>query len=114
MPDSAVLAWSWNAKRQAINPSDAADSAIEYLTPKGERRTLAYADLVDTVYRAPMRPREGAAREAFDRKGRTHYLRLSASDSLCVWNPSNAGIRKRPCAGCLAHLSAMYYAASMR
>ncbi|KJF76417.1 replication protein, partial [Raoultella planticola] len=61
MPDSAVLAWSWNAKRQAINPSDAADSAIEYLTPKGERRTLAYADLVDTVYRAPMRPREGAA-----------------------------------------------------
>ncbi|EMQ0911182.1 replication endonuclease [Raoultella ornithinolytica] len=75
MPDSAALAWSWNAKRQAINPSDAADSAIEYLTPKGERRTLAYADLVDTVYRAPMRPREGAAREAFDRKGRTHYLR---------------------------------------
>lgn len=75
MPDSAVLAWSWNAKRQAINPSDAADSAIEYLTPKGERRTLAYADLVDTVYRTPMRPREGAAREVFDRKGRTHYLR---------------------------------------
>ncbi|MBL2629940.1 replication endonuclease, partial [Klebsiella pneumoniae] len=66
---------SWNAKRQAINPNSVADSAIEYLTPKGERKTLAYADLVDTVYRTPMRPREGAAREAFDRKGRAHYLR---------------------------------------
>ncbi|HHB8572287.1 TPA: replication endonuclease [Klebsiella pneumoniae] len=75
MPDSAALAWSWNAKRQAINPNSVADSAIEYLTPKGERKTLAYADLVDTVYRTPMRPREGAAREAFDRKGRAHYLR---------------------------------------
>ncbi|WP_142910582.1 hypothetical protein, partial [Klebsiella pneumoniae] len=62
MSDSSALAWSWNASRQAINPGDIADSAIEYLTPKGERRTLAYADLVDTVYRAPMRPREGAAR----------------------------------------------------
>ncbi len=75
MSDSAALAWSWNAKRQAINPDSVADSAIEYLTPKGERKTLAYADLVDTVYRTPMRPREGAAREAFDRKGRAHYLR---------------------------------------
>ena len=75
MSDSSALAWSWNARRQAINPGDAADSAIEYLTPKGERKTLAYADLVDTVYRTPMRPREGAAREAFDRKGRAHYLR---------------------------------------
>lgn len=75
MSDSTALAWSWNARRQAINPGDIVDSAIEYLTPKGERRTLAYADLVDTVYRAPMRPREGAAREAFDRKGRAHYLR---------------------------------------
>ncbi|ATM60644.1 replication endonuclease [Klebsiella pneumoniae] len=75
MSDSAALAWSWNAKRQAINPNSVADSAIEYLTPKGERKTLAYADLVDTVYRTPMRPREGAAREAFDRKGRAHYLR---------------------------------------
>lgn len=75
MSDSAALAWSWNAKRQAINPNSVADSAIEYLTPKGERKTLAYADLVDTVYRTPMRPREGAAREAFDRKGRAQYLR---------------------------------------
>ena len=75
MSDSAALAWSWNAKRQAVNPNSVADSAIEYLTPKGERKTLAYADLVDTVYRTPMRPREGAAREAFDRKGRAHYLR---------------------------------------
>ncbi len=75
MSDSAALAWSWNAKRQAINPNSVADSAIEYLTPKGERKTLAYADLVDTVYRSPMRPREGAAREAFDRKGRAQYLR---------------------------------------
>lgn len=75
MSDTTALAWSWNASRQAINPGDITDSAIEYLTPKGERRTLAYADLVDTVYRAPMRPREGAAREAFDRKGHAHYLR---------------------------------------
>lgn len=75
MSDTTALAWSWNAKRQAINPGDAADSAIEYLTPEGERKTLAYADLVDTVYHTPMRPREGAAREAFDRKGRAHYLR---------------------------------------
>lgn len=75
MSDSISLAWEWNAKRQAINPHDTVDAAIEYLTPKGERRSLAYADLVDTVYRAPMRPREGAAREAFDCKCRAHYLR---------------------------------------
>lgn len=36
MSDSAALAWIWNAKRQAINPNNVADSAIEYLTP--ERR----------------------------------------------------------------------------
>lgn len=75
MSDYSSLVWEWNAKRQAINPNHSADSEIEYLTPKGERKTLAYADLVDTVYRTPMRPREGAAREAFDRKGRAHYLR---------------------------------------
>ncbi|MND11412.1 Bacteriophage replication protein GPA [compost metagenome] len=75
MSDYSSLVWEWNAKRQAINPNHSADSEIEYLTPKGERKTLAYADLVDTVYRPPMRPREGAAREAFDRKGRAHYLR---------------------------------------
>ncbi|WP_454551432.1 replication endonuclease [Klebsiella aerogenes] len=75
MSDSSAVAWEWNAKRQAINPSHAADPEIEYLTPKGERKTLAYGDLVDAVYRYPMRPREGEAREAFDRKGRARYLR---------------------------------------
>ncbi|SVS23893.1 gp36 [Klebsiella pneumoniae] len=75
MSDYSSLVWEWNAKRQAINPNHVSDPQIEYLTPKGERKTLAYADLVDTVYRTPMRPREGAAREAFDRKGRAHYLR---------------------------------------
>lgn len=72
---TTALAWGWNAKRQAINPNKTDDSAIEYLTPKGERKALAYGDLVDAVYRAPMRPRESDAREAFDRKGRANYLR---------------------------------------
>ncbi|WP_395166112.1 replication endonuclease [Klebsiella pneumoniae] len=75
MSDASSIAWAWNAKRQAINPNHAVDSEIEYLTPKGERKTLAYGDLVDAVYRYPMRPREGEAREAFDRKGRASYLR---------------------------------------
>ncbi len=75
MSDSSAVAWEWNVKRQAINPNHAADPEIEYLTPKGERKTLAYGDLVDAVYRYPMRPREGEAREAFDRKGRARYLR---------------------------------------
>lgn len=75
MSDSSAVAWEWNAKRQAINPNHVADPEIEYLTPKGERKTLAYGDLVDAVYRHPMRPREGEAREAFDRKGRASYLR---------------------------------------
>lgn len=69
------LAWAWNTKRQAINPHKVESSAIEYLTPKGERKALAYADLVDTVYRTPLRPREGDARETFDRNGRANYLR---------------------------------------
>ncbi|QEV93971.1 replication endonuclease [Klebsiella aerogenes] len=75
MSDYSSLVWEWNAKRQAINPNHAADPEIEYLTPRGERKTLAYGDLVDAVYRYPMRPREGEAREAFDRKGRARYLR---------------------------------------
>ncbi|MBZ7748644.1 MULTISPECIES: replication endonuclease [Klebsiella] len=75
MSDASSIAWAWNAKRPAINPNHAVDSEIEYLTPKGERKTLAYGDLVDAVYRYPMRPREGEAREAFDRKGRASYLR---------------------------------------
>ncbi|MGR7256860.1 replication endonuclease [Klebsiella aerogenes] len=75
MSDSSAVAWEWNAKRQAINPNHVADPEIEYLTPKGERKTLAYGDLVDAVYRHPMRPREGEALEAFDRKGRASYLR---------------------------------------
>lgn len=75
MSEAAVLAWAWNAKRQAINPNQPESTAIEYLTPDGERRALAYADLVDTVYREPMRPREGVARETFDRKRRATYLR---------------------------------------
>ena len=45
MSDSAALAWSWNAKRQPINPNSVADSAIEYLTPKGERKALAGEEL---------------------------------------------------------------------
>ncbi|MBD0761297.1 replication endonuclease [Klebsiella variicola] len=75
MSDSSAVAWEWNAKRQAINPNHVADPEIEYLTPKGERKMLAYGDLVDAVYRYPMRPREGEAREAFDRKDRASYLR---------------------------------------
>ncbi|RPH26006.1 replication endonuclease [Citrobacter youngae] len=75
MPDSSAVAWEWNAKRQAINPHETESAAFEYLTPKGERRALAYGDLVDAVYRAPMRPREGEAREAYNRKGRVNYLR---------------------------------------
>ncbi|EOH3204185.1 replication endonuclease [Klebsiella pneumoniae] len=75
MSDSSAVAWEWNAKRQAINPNHVADPEIEYLTPKGERKMLAYGDLVDAAYRYPMRPREGEAREAFDRKGRASYLR---------------------------------------
>ncbi|MEX5389076.1 replication endonuclease [Enterobacter cloacae] len=75
MSDLTALAWEWNTKRQAINPHKIESSAIEYLTPKGERRALAYGDLVDMVYRAPLRPREGDAREAFDRNSRANYLR---------------------------------------
>ncbi len=75
MSDASSIAWVWNAERQAINPNHAADPEIEYLTPKGERKTLAYGDLIDAVYRHPMRPREGEAREEFDRKGRASYLR---------------------------------------
>ncbi|WP_213733626.1 replication endonuclease [Citrobacter europaeus] len=75
MSDLAALAWEWNTKRQAINHHKTESSAIEYLTPKGERRALAYGDLVDTAYRVPLRPREGEAREAFDRNGRANYLR---------------------------------------
>lgn len=75
MSDSTALAWSWNAERQAVNPNDAEDPVIEYLTPKGERKALAYSDLVDVVYRAPMRPREGEARKSFDRAKHARYLR---------------------------------------
>lgn len=75
MPDSTVLAWSWNAPRRAINPSDAEEPAIEYLTPKGERKALAYSDLVDVVYRVPLRPRDGEARRAFDRARLARHLR---------------------------------------
>lgn len=75
MSDSTALAWSWNAERQAVNPNDAEDPVIEYLTPKGERKALAYSDLVDVVYRAPMRPREGEARKSFDRARQARYLR---------------------------------------
>lgn len=75
MSDSSAVAWEWNAKQQAINPNHVADPEIEYLTPKGERKMLAYGDLVDAAYRYPMRPREGEAREAFDRKGHASYLR---------------------------------------
>lgn len=75
MSDSSALAWRWNAPRQAISPDDTEDSPIEYLTPKGERKALAYGDLVDVVYREPLRPREGEAREAFDRTRRSRHLR---------------------------------------
>lgn len=75
MPDSTVLAWSWNAPRRAINPSNAEEPAIEYLTPKGERKALAYSDLVDVVYRVPLRPRDGEARRAFDRARLARHLR---------------------------------------
>ncbi|KHF56156.1 replication endonuclease [Klebsiella pneumoniae] len=75
MSDSAALAWRWNAPRQAISHDDTEDSPIEYLTPKGERKALAYGDLVDVVYREPLRPREGEAREAFNRTRRARHLR---------------------------------------
>lgn len=75
MSSASSMAWSWNAPRQAINPNDAEDSPIEYLTPKGERKALAYGDLVDVVYREPLHPREGEAREAFDRARRARHLR---------------------------------------
>ncbi|HEF4885968.1 TPA: replication endonuclease [Klebsiella oxytoca] len=75
MSDASSIAWAWNAKRQAINPNDVEDPVIEYLTPKGERKALAYSDLVDVVYRAPMRPREGEARKSFDRARHARYLR---------------------------------------
>lgn len=39
---TTALAWGWNAKRQAINPNETESAAFEYLTPKGERRALAY------------------------------------------------------------------------
>ncbi|HFP9365358.1 TPA: replication endonuclease [Raoultella ornithinolytica] len=70
-----VLAWSWSAPRQAINPNDSEESSIEYLTPKGERKALAYSDLVDVVYRVPLRPRDGEARRAFERARLTRHLR---------------------------------------
>lgn len=75
MPDSTVLAWRWNARRKSINPHDAADTGIEYLTPKGERKALAYSDLVDVAYRTPLSPRDGAARKAFDRARLARHLR---------------------------------------
>ncbi|HHT2357935.1 TPA: replication endonuclease [Klebsiella pneumoniae] len=75
MSDASSRAWAWNAKRQAINPNDVEDPVIEYLTPKGERKALAYSDLVDVVYRAPMRPREGEERKSFDRARHARYLR---------------------------------------
>ena len=75
MSDSTALEWNWNAERQAINPNDVEDPVIEYLTPKGERKALAYSDLVDVVYRTPMRPREGEARKSFDRAKHARYLR---------------------------------------
>lgn len=70
-----VLAWSWSAPRQAINPNDSEESSIEYLTPKGERKALAYSDLVDVVYRVPLRPRDGEARRAFERARLAPHLR---------------------------------------
>ncbi|HFD7916773.1 TPA: replication endonuclease [Klebsiella variicola] len=69
-----VLAWSWSAPRQAINPNDSEESSIEYLTPKGERKALAYSDLVDVVYRVPLRPRDGEARRAFERARLARHL----------------------------------------
>lgn len=75
MSNSSQLAWAWNARRQAVNPNNVKDPSIEYLTPDGERKTLAYGDLVDTVYRTPIRPREDGPREVFDRKGHANYLR---------------------------------------
>lgn len=70
-----VLAWSWSAPRQAINPNDSEESSIDYLTPKGERKALAYSDLVDVVYRVPLRPRDGEARRAFERARLARHLR---------------------------------------
>lgn len=70
-----VLAWSWSAPRQTINPNDSEESSIEYLTPKGERKALAYSDLVDVVYRVPLRPRDGEARRAFERARLARHLR---------------------------------------
>lgn len=69
-----VLAWSWSAPRQAINPNDSEESSIEYLTPKGERKALAYSDLFDVVYRVPLRPRDGEARRAFERARLARHL----------------------------------------
>ncbi len=70
-----VLAWSWSTPRQAINPNDSEESSIEYLTPKGKRKALAYSDLVDVVYRVPLRPRDGEARRAFERARLARHLR---------------------------------------
>ncbi|MCX3408504.1 replication endonuclease [Raoultella ornithinolytica] len=75
MPDSTVLAWRWNARRESINPHDAADPGIEYLTPKGERKVLAYSDLVDVAYRTPLAPCDGDAHKEFDRARRARHLR---------------------------------------
>ena len=75
MPDSTALAWSWNAQRRAINPSNAEESAIEYLTPKGERKALANSDIVDVVYRVTLRPRDGDALRAVDRTRLARHLR---------------------------------------
>ncbi|HAW43432.1 MAG TPA: replication endonuclease, partial [Klebsiella pneumoniae] len=39
------------------------------------RKALAYSDLVDVVYRVPLRPRDGEARRAFDRTRLARHLR---------------------------------------
>lgn len=75
MPDYSAVAWKWNTKRQAINPNDVEDPVIKYLTPKGERKSLTYSDLVDVVYRVPLRPRDGEARKAFERARLARHLR---------------------------------------
>lgn len=117
-----VLAWSWSAPRQAINPNDSEESSIEYLTPKGERKALAYSDLVDVVYRVPLRPRDGEARRAFERARLARHLRRRVqalpafirkrfSTHPKLWS---AGIRKRLYAGYSTRLSATYCVALMR
>ena len=78
MSDYSSLVWEWNAKRQAINPNHVSDPQIEYLTPKGERKTLAYADLVDTVYRTPMRP------DVYKRQGKKRYQIMKDGDSFGI------------------------------